>query len=152
MVQKSSSREENLASQWAQDIHPGMTLKAKEWWSWSPKPVGTGARDRLLKISFLPQDWCSLGKQVWHMKSVDSNTDLFTKFCSWSFVVAKLCLTLWPRGHQASLSFTVSQCLLKYMSIESVMLILTRAQKRGILQSIAIFVVAINIVRWWLRQ
>ena len=36
--------------------------------------------------------------------------------------VAKLRSTLWdPAAHQASLSFTISQSLLKLMSIESVM-------------------------------
>ena len=41
------------------------------------------------------------------------------KFCCCS--VTKSCLTLWPHGLKASLSFTISQSLLKLMSIESVM-------------------------------
>ena len=44
------------------------------------------------------------------------------RFCCYS--IAKLCLTLcnpWTAAHQASLSFTVSQTLLKLVSIELVM-------------------------------
>ena len=52
-----------------------------------------------------------------------ATTDLFTvSTCCYS--VAQLCLTLcapWTAACQASLSFTISQSLLKLMSIESVM-------------------------------
>ena len=41
------------------------------------------------------------------------------KFCCCS--VTKSCLTLWPHGLKASLSFTISQSFLRLMSIELVM-------------------------------
>ena len=51
----------------------------------------------------------------------------YTYICIWSFVVVQLLshvwlfATWWTTAHQASLSFTISQTLLKLMSIESVM-------------------------------
>ena len=42
--------------------------------------------------------------------------------CCYCFPVTKSCLTLCTAAHQASLSFTISRSLLKFMPIESVML------------------------------
>ena len=47
-----------------------------------------------------------------------SSSKQFCCCCS----VAKWCLTLWTAAHKASLSFTISWSLLKFMPIESVML------------------------------
>ena len=41
--------------------------------------------------------------------------------CCWSAAVVSGSVTPWTTAHQASLSFTISQSLLKLMSIESVM-------------------------------
>ena len=55
-----------------------------------------------------------------------SPSPFLLRFVSWHFVVEPishiwLFVIPWPAAHQASLSFTISQSLLKLMSIESVM-------------------------------
>ena len=81
--------------------------------------------------SFWPRDWtwvsCSMGRffAIWATRNITHkllNTSLWGKFVVvqslshvWFFE------TPWTAAHQASLSFTISQSLLKLMSIESVM-------------------------------
>ena len=81
--------------------------------------------------SFWPRDWtwvsCSMGRffAIWATRNITHkllNTNLWGKF-----VVVQSLSHVWffetplTAAHQASLSFTISQSLLKLMSIESVM-------------------------------
>ena len=61
-------------------------------------------------------------KSISHLYSVTAINRASSRWCCCS--VTQLCLTLWPHdlaAHQASLSFTIFQSLLKHMPMESVM-------------------------------
>ena len=54
-------------------------------------------------------------KKMWYIYTMEYLSCFFQLLsCVWLFA------TPWPAAHQASLSFTISQSLLKFMSIESV--------------------------------
>ena len=104
------------------------------FWAWDKgREHGVGGEEEMLKLivlgwpkfrldfsvtslqknqTFWPTLYFSLKKQVWsqvgyHFVVVVSHVQLF--------------VTPWTAAHQASLSFTISRSLLKFMSIESVM-------------------------------
>ena len=72
-------------------------------------------------ISILTQQYYTIITSIVHRRTLKLRGDITYCCCS----VAKSCLTLsdpWTEAHQAPLSFTISWSLLKFMSIESVIL------------------------------
>ena len=81
--------------------------------------LATGVPEIKVPIIHIQEWWFKkLATQAY--KLFPDHTPIFSKF---SRSVAQSCMTvtLWTAAHQASLSFTISQSLLKLMSIESVM-------------------------------
>ena len=95
---------------------------------------------RILSITLLRVRWvqlCSSLNILWHCLSLGLQSKLsfsspvataeFSKFAVYCFISVQslsrvqLFVTSWTAAQQASLSFTISQSLLKLMSIESVM-------------------------------
>ena len=80
-----------------------------------------------LFFSFWLTSLCIIGSGFTHLIRTDSNAFLFFVFITFVFVVQSLrCVWLFvtpcTAAHQAPLSSTISWSLLKFMSIESVML------------------------------